>query len=147
MPPSATHSSLSRASVRAVPTRSSRRTAAAVRVVAGAAQDAAAAAAAPPASTTRRAVLAAGGLALAAGLAPRPAGAFIEAPPGARVCEGLCACPVLAQFSPIGSQPSHDAPLSPSLTIPTSTTGFRLHEDRLDGYYFFYPDTWLPVTV
>jgi len=25
--------------------------------------------------------------------------------------------------------------------------GFRVHEDRLDGYYFFYPDDWLPVTV
>ena len=25
--------------------------------------------------------------------------------------------------------------------------GSRLHQDRLDGYYFFYPDTWSPVTV
>lgn len=22
-----------------------------------------------------------------------------------------------------------------------------MHQDRLDGYYFFYPDTWSPVTV
>ena len=25
--------------------------------------------------------------------------------------------------------------------------GFRLHQDRLDGYYFFYPETWIPLTV
>ena len=26
-------------------------------------------------------------------------------------------------------------------------TGFRTHQDKLDGYYFFFPENWLPVTV
>ena len=25
--------------------------------------------------------------------------------------------------------------------------GFRVHQDKLDGYYFFFPENWLPVTV
>ena len=25
--------------------------------------------------------------------------------------------------------------------------GFRLHVDKLDGYRFIFPETWIPVTV
>ena len=36
----------------------------------------------------------------------------------------------------------------PSLTRQASwPAGFRVHQDKLDGYYFFFPDNWLPVTV
>jgi hypothetical protein len=76
--------SLSRASLAPTATRTSRRSAAAV--VAAVADKDASGPPTPAAPTTRRALLAAGaGLALAAGLPPRPAGAFIEAPPGACV--------------------------------------------------------------
>lgn len=33
--------------------------------------------------------------------------------------------------------------LSPS----GSLAGFRVHQDKLDGYLFFVPENWLPVTV
>ena len=26
-------------------------------------------------------------------------------------------------------------------------TGFRVHQDKLDGYLFFVPENWIPVTV
>eukprot|EP00884_Botryococcus_braunii_P022403 jgi/Botrbrau1/8847/Bobra.50_2s0007.2 len=38
------------------------------------------------------------------------------------------------------------APGKASAGIITPPPGYRLHQDRLDGYYFFYPEYWLPVT-
>ncbi|CAL5222793.1 g5209 [Coccomyxa viridis] len=31
--------------------------------------------------------------------------------------------------------------------IITPPPGFRIHQDKLDGYYFFFPENWLPVTT
>jgi len=38
------------------------------------------------------------------------------------------------------------SPPSPRPPQP-KPTGFRVHEDKLDGYSFLYPDDWIPVTT
>lgn len=35
----------------------------------------------------------------------------------------------------------------PARAFIDAPPAFRVHEDKLDGYYFFYPDDWLAVTV
>jgi hypothetical protein len=32
-------------------------------------------------------------------------------------------------------------------SFPLNVSGFRYHEDKLDGYSFFYPEDWQPVTT
>jgi hypothetical protein len=36
---------------------------------------------------------------------------------------------------------------SPALAFSPPPPGYRLHLDKLDGYSFFYPETWAPVTT
>ena len=38
-------------------------------------------------------------------------------------------------------------PASPALAFSPPPAGYRLHLDKLDGYSFFYPETWAPVTT
>ena len=102
----------------------------------------------------RRHFLVAGAAALVAavGVGPmaRPAAAFIEPPPGMR--EGERA----RELMDGGARRAFHRPknlatarsTSPAtLPVTSHIQGFRLHEDRLDGYYFFYPADWLTVTV
>lgn len=36
---------------------------------------------------------------------------------------------------------------TPALAFSPPPPGYRLHLDKLDGYSFFYPETWAPVTT
>lgn len=38
-------------------------------------------------------------------------------------------------------------PARPAAALVIPPAGFRYHEDKLDGYSFFYPEDWQPVTV
>ncbi|KAK9834317.1 hypothetical protein WJX81_006439 [Elliptochloris bilobata] len=51
----------------------------------------------------------------------------------------MCGLAIGASALALQARPGH--------AILTAPAGSRLHQDRLDGYYFFYPDTWSPVTT
>lgn len=38
-------------------------------------------------------------------------------------------------------------PARPAAALVIPPSGYRYHEDKLDGYSFFYPEDWQPVTV
>lgn len=55
----------------------------------------------------------------------------------ALACVGAAAL-ALAPWQPAGPRPA--------LALAIAPQGYRALEDRLDGYTFFYPEGWLPVT-
>ena len=81
-------------------------------------------------SLGRRAALAGAALSMLA-LSKRPARAFISPPAGS-----------------CGPTPAECVPLQTACPQQLlCATGFRVHQDKLDGYVFFVPENWLPVTV
>ena len=84
------------------------------------------------------------------GLTSEPAGCQAQAfaagaPLVLAFCIVLPACALRADAAVV-SCPEGTAGLI-DCTQARAAAGSRLHQDRLDGYYFFYPDTWSPVTV
>lgn len=92
----------------------------------------------PGAASRRQALEAAASLLLAASSLQNPAPAW--AIRGRRPPSGVC--PRYWGHKVLGNKHMHAL-----MKHRDACAGFRLYTDKLDGFSFFYPDTWTPVSV